>query len=153
MADTPAPTPPPRPLVARDDESSQSIRLGHECPYRDEIHALRRLLALGAEEQAVLGRRRDRVGAWLGGAALAAVLALGGWLYTDGQSQARAEERRDVRIEVLERGAAGAAPAGAQLARVEQRLEGLEQRLGDRLGRIEQRLDRAESAPQRRGGR
>ena len=142
-----APTPPP---VAASPGGDQSVA-AHDCPYRDEIHSLRRLLSLGAEEQAMLGRRRDRVGAWLGGAALAAVLALGGWLYSDGQATARAQERRDVRIEVLERSVAGAAPAGAQLARVEQRLEGLEQRLGDRLTRIEERLTRAEESPRRRG--
>ena len=140
-----AQTPPPR-LILDEESPSTQMRISHECPYRDEILALRRLLSLGAEEQAMLGRRRDRVGSWLGGAALAAVLTLMGWLYVEGQSSATIDARREVRIEVLERSAAGSAPAAAQLARVEQRLEGLEQRLGDRLTGIERRLDRAESA-------
>lgn len=136
------PTPPPHP--ARSDEPSQQMM--HECPYRDEVHLVQRLRALGVEEQILLGRRRDRMGSILGGAALAAVLALASWLYVDGREQAHDTARREVRIEVLERAAASQAPAAAQLARVEQRLEGLEQRLGERLFGIEQRLDRAETA-------
>ena len=151
MTDSP-PTPPPRPVL-RDDEPSQQIRLGHECPYRGEIHALRRLLAYGAEEQAVLGRRRGTLGSWIAGVALAAALSAVAWVYTDGRNQASLNARRDVRIEMLESQAAGSAPAAAQLARVEQRLEGLEQRLGERLAGIEQRLDRAETAARPRDRR
>lgn len=147
----PTPTPPPR--LIRDDEPSEQMRLGHECPYRDEIHALRRLLNLGAEEQAVLGRRRSAVGSWLGGVALAAALSSVAWVYTDGRAQASLDARRDVRIEALERSAAEAAPAASQLVRLSEQLVGLDRRIDERLARIEQRLDTAETAAQqqRRG--
>jgi hypothetical protein len=141
MSDAP-PTPPPH--SARGDEPSQQMR--HECPYRDEVHLVQRLRALGVEEQILLGRRRDRVGSILGGAALAAVLALASWLYVDGRETAHDTARREVRIEMLERGAAESAPTASQLVRLNERLAGLEQRLGDRLTRIEERLDRAEAA-------
>ena len=146
---TPPQTPPPHP--ARGDEPSQQIPLAHDSPYRGEIHALRRLLAYGAEEQAVLGRRRGTLGNWIAGVALATAVSSIAWVYTDGRNQASLDARRDVRLEMLEAQAADSAPAATQLARVEQRLEGLEQRLGERLVAIERRMERAdEQQPLRR---
>lgn len=143
-------TPTPPPHAVRGDEPSQSVQLGHECPYRDEVHLVRRLQTLGIEEQAIVGRRRDRVGAWLGGAALAAVLALAGWLYVDGRDEAAEAARRDARIEVLRAQATASSSAAIELGRLSERIEGLEVRIGERLTGIEQRMDREDNGRRRR---
>jgi len=147
MPTTEPPTPRPKPVVF-DDENSQSLRLGHECPYRDEVHTVRRLQALGIEELAVIGRRRDRVAIVIAGAALGAVLTLGGGALNSGLSLARTVGHSESRLDQLEKrpdGAESTASHIAQLARLDARLEGLEERLGDRLEQIERRLDRSES--------
>ena len=149
MADTPTPTPNPHP--ARDDEPSQSVKLSHECPYRDEVHLIRRLASMGIEEQTIVGRRRDRIGTWLGGAALAAALGLGGWVYTKQVESAEAAALRDERIVNLQAQSASQISVATELGRLTERIEGIERRMGDRLGRIEQRLDRSEERPRRNG--
>ncbi len=155
--DTSQPTPPPRPIVDvdDDDETSQARRLGHECPYRDEVHLIRRLRTLGIEEQAVIGRRRDRVAMVLSGAALAAALTLGSAAIIGGmglaRDQGRSEARTEERLGQLENHAQSAESASVQLGRLDARLEGLEERLGDRLEQIERRLDRSEERVTRSG--
>lgn len=150
MPDTPQPTPPPRPIADDEQTGRTTTQLRHECPYRDEVHLIRRLQSLGIEEQAIVGRRRDRVGAWLGGAALAAVLALGGWLYIERGETAAEAAMRDARIEELRTRAAASSTAAIELGRLSERIEGLEVRIGERLTGIEQRMDREDNGRRRR---
>lgn len=136
----PRETPQPTPLPREDDTQGRAYR----CPYHSEIELLRRLEAAGIEPLVITAQRRDRLSTWLAGIALSAVLALGGGVLSQGWALAKAVGRSEVRLEQLERSDASAQPTREQLGRLEVRLEGVEQRIGDQIRQLERRLDSSE---------
>lgn len=114
----------------------------YECPYTSEIHLVQRLEKSGIEEQAIIGRRRDRISAILMGSVLAAVLALGGGALAGGLGVARDVGRADQRINHLEQNSSTSNSTAVEIGRVGAKLEAIEQRLLS----IENRLTSTERA-------
>ena len=151
MTDSPPPpTPPPR-LVAADDEPSQARHMGHECPYRAEIHTVRRLTDLEAEDhirlvkrlaaldvegQAQRGRSRSRWAEILAAVAITLVAGLGAWKYLSDVADARADEALRARVLQLEESRSTRESVTVELTKVNTTLSGLDERVGRFDGRL-----------------
>lgn len=93
----------------------------------------------------ITAKRREAITLAIAGAALAAAIALGSGGLSQGWALAKAVGRSEVRLETLEKSSDDVSSRGVIIGRIEQRLDGIDQRLNERLDSIDNRLEKHEA--------